>query len=73
MGFRHAGEPASFAVTVGNYPAKVLSFGAGDGPGNDQLTIAVPGELRGAGETDLYFTVDGELSNVVRINFGSAP
>jgi hypothetical protein len=40
-------------------------------PGNDQLTIRLPDALEGVGETDLYFTVNGQISNVVRINCGS--
>jgi hypothetical protein len=38
--------------------------------GRDQVTIQLPVELKGAGETDLMMTVDGVLSNVVRIHCG---
>jgi uncharacterized protein (TIGR03437 family) len=70
-GFRHAGERPDVRVSVGGMPAPVLSIGRSAEPGNDQLTIQLPDALEGAGETDLYFTVNGQLSNVVRINCGS--
>ena len=49
----------------------VLSYGAADDLGRDQLTIRLPDELRGAGETDLMLTLNGKLSNVVRIHCGA--
>ena len=50
--------------------APVVSFGAADGVGRDQVTIRLPAELAGAGETDLVATVNGESTNVVRIYCG---
>jgi uncharacterized protein (TIGR03437 family) len=70
-GFRYAGEHPDLRVTVGDVEAPVLSVGRGAAPGNDELIIRLPDALRGVGESDLYFTVNGELSNVVRINCGS--
>jgi uncharacterized protein (TIGR03437 family) len=70
-GFRYAGEHPDVRVTVGGIRVPVLSTGRSTEPGNDQLAIRLPDALRGAGETDLYFTVNGELSNVVRINCGT--
>ena len=70
-GFRHAGTHAAIRVTVDDIPVPVVSFGPTPGIGRDQLTIQLPGELRGHGETDLVMTVDGALSNVVRINCGT--
>jgi uncharacterized protein (TIGR03437 family) len=70
-GFRYAGEHPGVRVTVGGIPAPVLSMSRSTEPGNDQLTIRLPDALEGVGETDLYFTVNGQISNVVRINCGS--
>ena len=70
-GFRHAGEHPDVRAMVGNVAVPVLSIGRSTEPGNDQLTIRLPDALKGSGESDLYFTVNGELSNVVRINCGS--
>lgn len=69
-GIRNAGANAVVRVTVGGMAVKVVSFGAADDVGRDQVTIRLPAELRAAGETDLVMTVNGVLSNVVRINCG---
>jgi uncharacterized protein (TIGR03437 family) len=69
-GFRYAGEHPDVRVTVGGIRVPVFSTGRSTEPGNDQLTIRLPDTLRGAGETDLYFTINGQLSNVVRIDCG---
>jgi uncharacterized protein (TIGR03437 family) len=75
-GFHHSGDhtdvkTADIKVTVGGVSVPVLSVAAFGNQGTDQLTIQIPDSLEGVGETDLYFTVNGELSNVVRINLGS--
>jgi uncharacterized protein (TIGR03437 family) len=70
-GFRYAGDHPDIRVTVGGVVTPVLAVGRSTEPGNDYLTIQLPDELAGAGETDLYFTMNGQLSNVVRINLGS--
>lgn len=70
-GFRYAGEHPDIKVTLGGIPAPVLSAGPSTDPGSDQLTIRIPDALEGAGESALYFTVNGQLSNVVQINLGS--
>jgi uncharacterized protein (TIGR03437 family) len=70
-GFRHAGPHAAIRVTVDDVAVPVVSFGPMAGIGRDQLTIQLPNSLRGRGETDLVMSVDGALSNVVRINCGT--
>jgi uncharacterized protein (TIGR03437 family) len=72
-GIRNAGPNAAIRVTVGGVAVPVLSFGAADTKdvGRDQVTIQLPLELRGAGETDLVMTVNSVLSNVVRIHCGA--
>ena len=55
---------------MGGVAVPVVSFGAADTVGRDQVTIQLPAELRGAGETDLVMTLNGVLSNVVRIHCG---
>ena len=69
-GFRYAGEHPDIRVTVGDIMVPVLAAGRSTEPGSDYLTIRLPDELAGIGETDLYFTLNGQLSNVVRINLG---
>jgi uncharacterized protein (TIGR03437 family) len=71
-GFRYAGAHPDIRVTVGSVVAPVLAVGRSTEPGNDYLTVRLPDELTSAGETDLYFTINGQLSNVVRINCGPA-
>ena len=71
-GIRYADPKAAVRVTVGDVPVQVLSFGAGDDVGRDQVTIKLPAQLPDAGEADLTMTVDGLLSNVVRINIAGA-
>jgi uncharacterized protein (TIGR03437 family) len=70
-GIRNAGPNAAVRVTVGGIAVPVVSFGAADTVGRDQVTIRLPVELRGAGETDLVMTVNSVLSNVARINCGA--
>jgi uncharacterized protein (TIGR03437 family) len=70
-GFRNAGGHPDVRVTLGGVVVPVLSIGPSAEPGSDQLTIQLPDGLRGAGESDLFFTLNGELSNVVRVNCGS--
>ena len=70
-GFRHFGSHPVVEVTAGGISAPVVSIGPGSAPGTDQVTVRVPDTLAGRGETDLYMKVNGELSNVVRVNFGT--
>jgi uncharacterized protein (TIGR03437 family) len=70
-GFRHAQPGAEFHVFANGTDLPVLSWGASPLPGSDQVTVRVPDSLAGSGETDVYCTVNGELSNVVRVNFGA--
>jgi len=71
-GFRNAGPKADIRAMAGGVSVPVVSFGPMPGVDTrDQLTIKLPDELIGYGETDLWLKVNGVLSNVVRINFGS--
>ena len=70
-GLRNAGPHANVRVTVGGSVVPVLSFGPADDVGRDQVTIQLPLEFKGAGETDLMMTVNGALSNVARIHCGA--
>ncbi len=70
-GIRNANPKAEVRVTVGDVSVPVVSFGTADEDGRDQVTVKLPAQLRGAGETDVMMTVDGVLSNVARINCGS--
>ncbi len=68
-GFRHLGSHPVVEVTVGGISAPVVSIGPASAAGTDQVTIRVPDALAGRGETDLFLRVNGELSNLVRVNF----
>ena len=65
------GEHPDVQATAGGVALPVVSIGPAGEPGNDQLTVRIPDALRGAGASELYFTVNGELSNVVQIDFGA--
>ncbi len=66
-GFRFAGAASDIEVTVGGVRVPVVSFGAGDQPGLDQVTIELPASLAGRGETDVICRVKGRIANVVRL------
>jgi hypothetical protein len=72
-GVRFAPPTAGIHVIAGSHELKVISFGpdANGEPGKDQITVELPSDLEETGETDLFLTIDGALSNVARINFGS--
>ncbi|MBS1858647.1 MAG: hypothetical protein JST11_24975 [Acidobacteria bacterium] len=64
-GVRHA---AAVTCTVGGVVLPVSFAGAqGTYPGLDQINVALPASLRGAGEVDVVVTADGKASNAVRI------
>jgi uncharacterized protein (TIGR03437 family) len=72
-GFRHARSIGDFTVVVGGVVVPVLSFGAMAGDyGADRITVRLPDELIGHGEMDLYMSVSGVLSDVLRIDCGGA-
>jgi uncharacterized protein (TIGR03437 family) len=71
-GFRYAAGLARVQVKIGGSRVPVVAFGPSGGAGEDQLTLRIPPSLRGVGETDLVCSIDGHLSNVVRIDIGSA-
>ncbi len=69
-GLRYAANPSEIAVTIAGQPVRVVSYGPTDEPGVDQLTIEIPAEMQGVGETDLLCHVKGRVSNAVRIAIG---
>ena len=71
LGFRQAHANSDIQAIVGDIAVPVISFGEIPGnPGSDQLTIRLPDELIGAGESDLWLKVNGRLSNILRIDCG---
>jgi uncharacterized protein (TIGR03437 family) len=68
-GVRHARQE-EIEVWIGQTRVPVLSYGADEEAGKDQLTIEIPASLRGIGETDLITKVRGRISNAVRIRIG---
>jgi uncharacterized protein (TIGR03437 family) len=69
-GFRHASSSGEIEVTIAGQRVPVLSYGPGEDPGMDELTVAIPASLRGLGETDLVAHLKGRVANVVRIRIG---
>jgi uncharacterized protein (TIGR03437 family) len=56
-------------VTMGGTNAQVLYAGAqGDLVGLDQINVAIPRSLIGRGEIDVALTVNGRVTNTVRVN-----
>jgi uncharacterized protein (TIGR03437 family) len=66
-GFRYAQSASEIVVTIGGVRVPVIGYGPDTDPGMDFLTIEIPEELRGMGETDLMSHVGGRPSNAVRI------
>ena len=68
-GIRNQSALANVTVTINGAAVQVLYAGPqGFYIGLDQINVAVPLSLRGAGETDLRLTVDGQPANPVRVN-----
>jgi uncharacterized protein (TIGR03437 family) len=70
-GFRHASSTAAIVVTVDGISVPVESFRAMPNGSRDEVTVTLPASLIGRGEVELLMTVDGALSNVVRIHCGT--
>ena len=67
-GIRGRSSLADVGVTIGSVSAPVLYAGPqGTYPGLDQVNIALPLSLRGAGVVDVTLTVSGQSSNTVQI------
>jgi uncharacterized protein (TIGR03437 family) len=69
-GFRYAGSAANIVVMAGGVRLPVVSFGATEEPGVDQVTIEIPASLRGKGVVDLICHVNHRVSNAVQIRIG---
>jgi hypothetical protein len=69
-GIRYAGRDADVRVKIGGILVPVVAHGPAREPGVDDLTLQLPSTLHGLGETDLICSVNGRLSNVVRIDIG---
>jgi uncharacterized protein (TIGR03437 family) len=55
-------------MTIGGVAAQVQYAGPqGTWPGLDQVNVALPLSLRGAGAVDVVLTIDGKTSNKVQI------
>ena len=68
-GVRLRSSLANMTARLGNVTVPVLFAGAqGDYAGLDQVNIQIPRILAGRGEVELVLMVDGQQSNVVRIN-----
>jgi uncharacterized protein (TIGR03437 family) len=67
-GFRFRSALAAVTATIGGSNADVTFAGAhGSFVGLDQANVRVPHSLAGRGDVDVVLTVDGQMSNVVRV------
>jgi uncharacterized protein (TIGR03437 family) len=68
-GLRKNSGLSNVKATIGGVDSPVLFAGAqGQFVGLDQLNVQVPVSLRGKGEVQVAFTIDGKTSNNVIIN-----
>ena len=67
-GIRGRTSLADVTITIGGVTAPVLYAGRqGSYPGLDQVNVALPMSLHGAGVVDVVLTVNGQTSNTVQI------
>ena len=67
-GIRGASSVSNVKVTIGGVSAPVSYAGPqGTFPGLDQVNVALPLDLRGAGQVEVLLSVDGVTSNAVQI------
>lgn len=69
-GVRSRSSLANVAVRTGN-PSLAPTYAGPQGqfPGLDQVDVALPASLQGAGQVNISLTVDGQASNVVTLTF----
>ena len=72
MGVRRA-PAGSVEVWVGGRRVPASWFGPGRDPGVDEILFAAPPHFAALGETNLFLSVAGRTSNVVRIAFTAGP
>jgi uncharacterized protein (TIGR03437 family) len=69
-GIRGRSSLAAVSATIGGVAAPVEYAGPVAGlMGLDQVNLAVPPSLAGRGEVDILLTVDGKVSNPVKVSF----
>lgn len=67
-GLRHASSSSNVSATIGGQNATVLYSGAqGTYAGLDQVNVAIPQNLAGAGSVGVVVQVDGRVTNTVII------
>jgi len=71
-GYRHARSAAEIDMRIGGVRVPVVSFGPTENPGQDQVTVEIPAQLYGVGETDMICHLNGRISNATRIRIGAA-
>jgi uncharacterized protein (TIGR03437 family) len=68
-GVRYRSSLSTVTITVGGINVPALFAGPqGDFSGLDQVNLRLPRTLIGRGDVDVVLTVDGQVSNTVRIN-----
>jgi cytochrome c peroxidase len=72
-GFRYAGPGAQIKVTLAGRRLTPVSFAFGDTTDVDKLTVRIPEDFQPTAAADLWFSVNGMLSNVARLSFKAAP
>jgi len=68
-GIRNVDKLSNVSVTINGVSVPVLYAGLQPTyPGLDQVNVSLPLTLRGAGESNVVLTVDGQVANTVTIN-----
>ena len=68
-GITHRTSLANVSATIGGMNVPILYAGSqSQHAGLDQVNLELPFSLRGAGETDVVLSVDGQTANTVTIN-----
>ena len=66
-GIRHRASDASVTATVNGVSVPALTAAQGTWPGLDQVNLALPRNLAGAGNVEIVITVEGQAANAVAV------
>ena len=66
-GVRHRTNDASVTAAVNGVSVPALTAAQGTWPGLDQVNLALPRSLAGAGNVEIAITVEGQAANTVQV------
>jgi uncharacterized protein (TIGR03437 family) len=66
-GIRHRAGDNQVTATVNEVSVPVLTAAQGTWPGLDQVNLALPRSLAGAGNAGIVITVEGQAANAVQV------